>query len=313
MNYSYDPTPYIVLNAVRDIKCIPFKRENELYLFHGCNKASEDTLMTLLTMEHPNLESTLEYCYDDSKLINVPKGIIVELPMRITPKYELFDTNSDLQMMLKWFQQLCLAVEYMHSEDIIHSNIHPTSCSIYNGNLVLGELQDIIVPDSKYNILKIRQNTLAPEVLHEDLHPIVSKKMDIFMLGICLFEWLDTYLCIIKPLPESYLPSMLDSFIERLKDFMEIDCIEHADLFPPLFKMISQLLIDLFEPDYAQRKDVHQILNHNLFSIIKKPHFILSTWFAGLKRNEWLERNIKLQFEKRHKLAASPSTLWFKF
>ena len=310
--YTYDFTPFIVLNSERIIDSIPFKKDSEFFLFHSCKSASEDVLMKLLQLQHKHLEETLEYCYELNQITGLPDTTSITLPMRITPRYELLDVNSDLQVLLKWFHELVQAVEYLHSLNIIHSNLHPYACFIQNNSLVLGELQDVIV-DNKYDVEQLRSRTLAPEVKHEDLYPKVSKKLDIFMLGIVLSEWLDSYLCTLPQLPRNYLPSKLESHLELLTDFMQIDCLESADLFPPIFKMISDLLIILLNPDYESRYDASQVLNHNLILIIKRPAFIQSTFFGGLKRGEWTERNIKKQYEKRLRPPTSPnSALWFK-
>ena len=309
--YIYDSTPFIVLNSDRVIESIPFKKDDEFFLFHSCKAASEDVLMKLLTLEHRYLEDTLEYCYDENQVIDLPKSISMILPMRISPKYELLDFNSDLQSLLKWFHELLQAVEYLHSQGIIHSNIHPNACHISNNSLVLGELQDIILPDAKYDARALRERSWAPEVKHEDLYPVISKKMDIFMLGIVLSAWLESYLCTVPLLPRNYLPSKLDSYLESIDDFMQIDCLSNADLFPPIFKLIAAMILVLMNPNSEDRFTIEQALQHNLIAIVKRPIFVQSSFFAGTKRNEWIEKNIKRQFDGRQRSPTKSTGLWF--
>eukprot|EP00835_Amoeboradix_gromovi_P002393 NODE_135_length_18075_cov_0.518413.p6 type:complete len:313 gc:universal NODE_135_length_18075_cov_0.518413:14946-15884(+) len=311
LKYTYDPTPFIVLNSDRVIESVPFKRDSELFLFHSLKNANDEVLMTLLSLEHENIESTLAYCEDRGSLLEIPISVSLTLPMRITPRYELLDFNSDLQILLKWFNELLLAIQYLHSLDIIHSNLHPNACFLKNNRLILGELQSIII-NSKYNINEVRQLTWAPEIVHEDVHPVVSKGMDIFMLGIILSVWLDDYLCVIPRLGHNYLPSKLLEYLEHLDDFMIIECRTNADLFPPIFKLISDILIQLMNPDHNERISIGKILDHGLISIINRPTFIQQTIFAGLTKSEWTERNIKKEFEKRKRPLPSPTGLWFK-
>eukprot|EP00834_Sanchytrium_tribonematis_P004105 NODE_185_length_13590_cov_0.472908.p6 type:complete len:313 gc:universal NODE_185_length_13590_cov_0.472908:3753-2815(-) len=308
--YYYDSTPFIVLNSDRIIDSIPFKKEDEFFLFHSCKNASEDVLMQLLNFEFTNLEETLEYIYEESRVEGLPKSLSLSLPMRVTPRYELLDSNCDMQILLKWFHQLLSAVEFLHDEKIIHSNIHPNSCYLKGDSLVLGELQDIII-DNKYDIVKLRSQTWAPEIIHEDLRPYVSNKMDIFMLGIVLGTWLDSYFCTVPMLHSRYLPSKLNDYIENLDDFMQITCLEHADLFPPIFKHISDFIIKAVNPNHEKRPNIGEMLAQNLISVVKRPAFVQNSWFGGLKREEWAERNIKRQFDKRKRVTSSPSTLWF--
>jgi serine/threonine protein kinase len=81
-------------------------------------------LMTKSEYFHPNLQTLESIFEEDDFLYTVEKPLAISLSMRLEILLESKDTIIlKVRQILTWFVSLCEAVDYLHSNNIIHGNI----------------------------------------------------------------------------------------------------------------------------------------------------------------------------------------------
>lgn len=193
-------------NLFTDILCIhnSVSGFNTLYmcLHHGkkhvlkalkADRASDEFFKTLLRKEfnigfqldHPNICRTLGW----EEVSGLGNCILLEYVDGITLKEFIAQGNFSATEGYKIINELCLALQYLHSKQITHRDLKPTNILItHNGNNV--KLIDFGLADADdYDIMKEPAGTryyIAPEVLDGKL--ALDLRADIYSLGIIIGE-----------------------------------------------------------------------------------------------------------------------------
>jgi NIMA (never in mitosis gene a)-related kinase len=143
----------------------------------------------LKSLQHPNIIRCIDFFVDDKKLCLVTEYADLGDLSKII-KYQILSGYFFCEeIILNWFVQLCFAIKYIHSKNILHrdlklSNIFLTS----KGNIKLGDFGIAKILTSKDDLAKTLVGTpyyLSPELC---LKKPYNHKSDIWSLGCILYE-----------------------------------------------------------------------------------------------------------------------------
>ena len=143
----------------------------------------------LKSLQHPNIIRCIDFFVDNKKLCLVTEYADLGDLSKII-KYQILSGYFFCEeIILNWFTQLCFAIKYIHSKNIIHrdlklSNIFLTS----KGNIKLGDFGIAKILTSKDDLAKTLVGTpyyLSPELC---LKKPYNHKSDIWSLGCILYE-----------------------------------------------------------------------------------------------------------------------------
>ena len=141
----------------------------------------------LKSLQHPNIIRCIDFFVDDKKLCLVTEYADLGDLSKII-KYQILSGYFFCEeIILNWFVQLCFAIKYIHSKNILHrdlklSNIFLTS----KGNIKLGDFGIAKILTSKDDLAKTLVGTpyyLSPELC---LKKPYNHKSDIWSLGCIL-------------------------------------------------------------------------------------------------------------------------------
>lgn len=143
----------------------------------------------LKSLRHPNIIRCIDFFVDDKLLCLVTEFADLGDLSKII-KYQILSGYFFCEeIILNWFVQLCFAIKYIHSKNILHrdlklSNIFLTS----KGNIKLGDFGIAKILSSKDELAKTLVGTpyyLSPELC---LKKPYNHKSDIWSLGCILYE-----------------------------------------------------------------------------------------------------------------------------
>ncbi len=143
----------------------------------------------LKSLKHPNIIRCIDFFVDDKLLCLVTEFADLGDLSKII-KYQILSGYFFCEeIILNWFVQLCFAIKYIHSKNILHrdlklSNIFLTS----KGNIKLGDFGIAKILSSKDDLAKTLVGTpyyLSPELC---LKKPYNHKSDIWSLGCILYE-----------------------------------------------------------------------------------------------------------------------------
>ena len=143
----------------------------------------------LKSLQHPNIIRCIDFFVDNKKLCLVTEYADLGDLNKII-KYQILSGYFFCEeIILNWFVQLCFAIKYIHSKNILHrdlklSNIFLTS----KGNIKLGDFGIAKILTSKDDLAKTLVGTpyyLSPELC---LKKPYNHKSDIWSLGCILYE-----------------------------------------------------------------------------------------------------------------------------
>ena len=113
------------------------------------------------------------------------------LQMKLEQQIENKEHFSEEQI-IDWFTQICLGLEYIHNEKIIHRNIKPSNIfCMKNGIVKLGDFGLAKMLSNSYNKTKTfktfieNNNYPAPEIINKEEY---SFEVDIWDLGITFYQ-----------------------------------------------------------------------------------------------------------------------------
>ena len=143
----------------------------------------------LKSLQHPNIIRCIDFFVDEKKLCLVTEYADLGDLSKIIRYQILSGYFFCEEIILNWFTQLCFAIKYIHSKNILHrdlklSNIFLTS----KGNIKLGDFGIAKILSSKEDLAKTLVGTpyyLSPELC---LKKPYNHKSDIWSLGCILYE-----------------------------------------------------------------------------------------------------------------------------
>ena len=158
-----------------------------------------------------------------------------------------------------FFIQIVYAIKFLHENKIIHRDIKPENILLFEENTV--KLCDFgwaiqtdkkLPPDSFFGTVEY----MSPEIIN---HKSYDKKMDLWTLGILLYE-----------LIHSFSP-----FRPKKKEFSEDEVIENIrkhdiEFYTTVSKECKKLIVGLLEYDENKRYTIDDILNSDFVKIHEK-------------------------------------------
>ncbi|XP_039839766.1 putative receptor-like protein kinase At4g00960 isoform X3 [Panicum virgatum] len=174
------------------------------------DKQYENEARHLMRLKHPNIVQLVGYCSETEKeLVQLPNGKYVYaekserlLCLEYMPNGSLCKHLSDASSGLDWdtrykiIRGICYGLHYLHEEwqagtPIIHRDLKPANI-LLDDNMVpkiadfglsrlFGELQTRTITKNQYGTL----GYMSPEYLNRG---IITKKLDIFSLGVIIIE-----------------------------------------------------------------------------------------------------------------------------
>lgn len=198
---------------------------NESLTQEQINKAYE-LLKKAKSIHSPYLMNIIDVIIKDSSFIVVTEP--TDSPSLYTYIKKL-DKIPPEKNVLKWFKNLVLAVQSLHSSDIVHGNISLHNVFYKNSPTNI----KLLMPVANLSLRQISKQSTdispyrAPELLNGEL----SKANDIWALGICLLELLThenvysectTPMELVRKLVDSSPPSSLKNISDqRLRELIE--------------------------------------------------------------------------------------------
>eukprot|EP00401_Gymnodinium_catenatum_P008788 CAMPEP_0117555722 /NCGR_PEP_ID=MMETSP0784-20121206/51423_1 /TAXON_ID=39447 /ORGANISM="" /LENGTH=290 /DNA_ID=CAMNT_0005352941 /DNA_START=53 /DNA_END=922 /DNA_ORIENTATION=+ len=247
-------------------KCISLVALNE----HDQDLAHQEVFL-LQTLAHPYIVS-----YRDSFLIEGTNTLVIvmeycdggDLRKAIKDKAKKCEHFSEDEIM-NWFVQLCLALQYIHSEKVLHRDLKTSNIFLTGGGSVI-KLGD-------FGISRVLEGTteaavtivgtpyyMSPEVCRSEPY---SWKSDIWALGCVLYE-----LCMLKhafesssllglvykivsdhyePIPSFYSPQLNDLIRQLL--------MKHAESRPSINELFANPYVKAYIAKHAAPDEVSAI------------------------------------------------------
>lgn len=137
-----------------------------------------------LSLEHPNVLKMYGYFYDSLRLY-----LILEFAGKGDVWKQLRQANHfPEEQASSYIRQVCSALQYMHTRNIIHRDIKPENILVgCDGNLKLADFGwSVYNHDKKRNTFCGTAEYLPPEMCKEDIYDFNA---DIWCLGILCFEF----------------------------------------------------------------------------------------------------------------------------
>jgi serine/threonine protein kinase len=138
--------------------------------------------------DHPNILPFLEFGEGEGLLYTVTPfvvpGTLEDLLVRVGGKFSAMQA-------LPIMQQLCSAVQYAHSHDVIHGNIKPTNVFVAaDGRMLLSDFGIACgYDDSQQSLTRVGWGS-AEYAAPEQSLGVVKRSSDIYTLGVLLFRML---------------------------------------------------------------------------------------------------------------------------
>lgn len=199
-----------------------------------------------MSLEHQNIIKFEDYIETNDK---------VYIFLEYAKEGDLFGyikrKNPNEQQMIKFFYQTCVAIEYIHSKNIMHRDLKPE-------NILLDANLNVKLCDFGWSaeyMEGVNRETLcgtyeymAPEIFFRNKQ---TKKTDIWALGILLYELYNGY----APFRGTRMDAVMQAIMQNTIAFKK-------NLAPEVKDLILKILI--FDP--KKRLSIEDILNHDLIT-----------------------------------------------
>ena len=244
------------------------------------DKSSEEVDQMLEQIEnikklnHPNISRVYNYdISEDTKYIEIFSEFTEggELQSKIE-EYKADNKHFEEKHLIDWLYQLCFALEYLHSQNILHRNIKPSSIFLMKMGFV--KLGDFGLNKTETNNNKLKRvktimpkiHCAAPEVLEKKEYNL---KTEIWYLGVTFFELMNFKF----PFEGSNDEEIIDNILEDKK--IECSSSYSNDLKDLVNKMISKepgerpSATDILAMQFI-RKRIQNYLNENGDFVVPK-------------------------------------------
>lgn len=240
----------------------------------------------LKKINHPNiLLLKTAYYTDDKKYLNVISeyadggDLLTKLNEQKTKK-EYFEDDA----LLNWFMQICLALKFLHKNNIIHRDIKPSNIFLIKDNFAklgdFGVAKALSYPLMHAKTVVATPQYIAPEILNKEKY---SFKVDIWGLGVTFYQLITLNF----PFEGSTNEEIQENIINGNKKEIPQDC----KIDPSFIEMINKMLSK--RPD--ERPSAEDLLEKGI---------IKTRMECYLKENEFnnsqAENNIK-EYEEENK------------
>lgn len=154
---------------------------------------------------------------------------------------------------LFWFSQICLAVECIHTSKIIHRDLKPENVFLDSAGIIkVGDFGCSKALSTRKSIASTFAGTLdymAPEMLDENDAQKYTNKVDVWSLGVILYELIARY----RP-----FDGKLGTLIINIKTKQPKDMPMHTTI--EMIELLNQML----KKDPNQRPSIMYVLKHSL-------------------------------------------------
>ncbi|XP_065104632.1 uncharacterized protein [Paramisgurnus dabryanus] len=235
----------------------------------------QDELKFLLQLNHPYIVHYEEIITDSDCLYLLERCEGGDLAQKI--KINGTDKFSENEI-LDCIVMICMALKYLHDQQILHKNVHPESIFFTSfGTLRLGEFGVIDQGSPK----EPTYSYLAPEIWNGKPY---EEKTDIWMLGCVIYE-----LCMLK----CAFPAIFS-----VETIAKINKSSYEALPPTFSEDLRQLVKDTLQPDPACRPSISEILTRPF--IINHLHEKTLTTIDTLNTTLQVLRTIANDLERVH-------------
>ena len=244
------------------------------------DKSSEEVDQMLEQIEnikklnHPNISRVYNYdISEDTKYIEIFSEFTEggELQSKIE-EYKADNKHFEEKHLIDWLYQICFALEYLQSQNILHRNIKPSSIFLMKMGFV--KLGDFGLNKTETNNSKLKRvktimpkiHCAAPEVLEKKEYNL---KTEIWYLGVTFFELMNFKF----PFEGSNDEEIIDNILEDKK--IECSSSYSNDLKDLVNKMISKepgerpTATDILAMQFI-RKRIQNYLNENGDFVVPK-------------------------------------------
>ncbi|CAD8078153.1 unnamed protein product [Paramecium primaurelia] len=261
---------FVVENKVTGLKRIAKIARNVL----TNNQINEylDYLQSLKKIDHPNIIKLFDFYHDDKHIY------LVEEYTDGGDLYQRLNTEMHSQEKIHVayvFQQVLSAINYLHSQDIIHKNITMSGVVIAQKSNLLIKLIGL---DDLYNIFQDFNSDIsyrAPETFAENYQ--WNKVADIWSAGIILFELMYG--------THPFKDQTKQLTIQNIKRNNIKEDIDLNSINDDAFKLIS----DMINPDHKMRPNAKECLKYKFFKTIRKSSMKITS--ALLRIKEFQRKN----------------------
>ena len=197
---------------------------------------------------------------------------------------------------IDWLMQICLALEYIHEQKVIHRNIKPSSIfCMKKGFVKLGDFgiaKLLENPLNKTNTFINNNMYLAPEIINKEDY---SFEVDIWDLGITFYQLMFFQF----PFEGKDISEIYDNILEGKK----VKINNNYNYSPKLIELINKMISKRKE----ERPTLEEILKGNLFKS-RKESYLIENEFVNEKAN-WEIENYENKNKRKIKKEINESVL----
>lgn len=239
----------------------------------GLSNDSLNELDILSRIEHPNIVKLHEIIFLENSCIPC---LILELAERDLGSY-LKDHNLDVVVKYKMMYQLASALEFLHKNYIIHSDLKPGNILVKNNNVMIADFGESKIYYKNHKIIERKAYEeittswwRAPELFTKEKINYYDYKIDIWSLALIFIEILSgRYTWSFELLNVNKIDEEVEYYAKEIVDEKHIlDYLEKIDL--PEREELIDLLKGMLRIDPKNRLSSSQVVDHSFFKNFQK-------------------------------------------